>query len=523
MRRLCSPGHRELERRPARAPRRARRAAPCASQSSNSASTSARDANVVWWSRSTFRSTAISGRSAATERSDSSPSTTSQPSPARALPPSCGTSPPMRNAGSRPSRSRQNAIIALVVVLPCAPATTIERRSETSSASRSARGRPVDAAGERGRHVRPPSPSGGSGGSGEIATSIPARCARYGVSTRSQPADLRAPRVRERARTRSCPRRRCRRSRCAYRRAAASSTSSSAILSAASGRAAARIAAAIAREPRRVGEQRSRRAPARGRAPPPARRPRRPRVRTTRAFFALVAAGRELAGNEHGRQPGGGELPDRAARARDGEVGGAVAPAPISSMNGQQHVVGPRRASAQRVVVALAAEVQHRRPDSRPTRRARARSAAARRASRRTTSTTGPSAGRPSRSRASARGDRAASARAPAARRRRTSLRPRPATGSARKTRSRERRREPVGEAEMRIRLGQRGRDPAQPRGEHHRAGDVAAAAEHDVRPAALEDPQAGDRRAPRRARARAAARGPGRRGKPATANASNA
>src|SRR5690242_3576703 len=93
----------------------------------------------------------------------------------------------MRKDGSSPSRSRQNAIIALVVVLPCAPATTIERCSETSSASSSARGRPA---------TRPANavetytshPAGGDGGSGEIVTSIPSRCARYGVSTRSQPA-----------------------------------------------------------------------------------------------------------------------------------------------------------------------------------------------------------------------------------------------------------------------------------------------------------------------------------------------
>ena len=60
----------------------------CASHSSKSASTSAREPNSVWWSRSTFVTTAISGRSAAIVRSDSSPSTTSQPEPARALPPS---------------------------------------------------------------------------------------------------------------------------------------------------------------------------------------------------------------------------------------------------------------------------------------------------------------------------------------------------------------------------------------------------------------------------------------------------
>ena len=54
----------------------------------------------------------------------------------------------------------------------------------------------------------------------------------------------------------------------------------------------------------------------------------------------------------------------------------------------------------------------------------------------------------------------------------------------------RERRREPVGEPEVRVRLGQRRRDPAQPRGEHHRPGDVAARAEDDVRAAPGEDPR---------------------------------
>ena len=49
-----------------------------------------------------FVSTAIRGRSAPIERSDSSPSTTSHPSPTPALPPSCGTIPPMIHAGSWP-------------------------------------------------------------------------------------------------------------------------------------------------------------------------------------------------------------------------------------------------------------------------------------------------------------------------------------------------------------------------------------------------------------------------------------
>ena len=56
-----------------------------------------------------------------------------------------------------------------------------------------------------------------------------------------------------------------------------------------------------------------------------------------------------------------------------------------------------------------------------------------------------------------------------------------------------------IREAEMRIRLRQRRGDAAQTGGEHHRAGDVAAAAEHDVRPATGEDAHAGNRRARRR------------------------
>ena len=54
---------------------------------------------------------------------------------------------------------------------------------------------------------------------------------------------------------------------------------------------------------------------------------------------------------------------------------------------------------------------------------------------------------------------------------------------------------EPVREAEVRVRLGQRGGDPAQARGQHHRACDVAAPAEDDVRPPAREDPAARERR----------------------------
>ena len=60
---------------------------------------------------------------------------------------------------------------------------------------------------------------------------------------------------------------------------------------------------------------------------------------------------------------------------------------------------------------------------------------------------------------------------------------------------SRERRGEPIREPEVRVGLGQRGRYPAQPRGEHHRPRHVAAASEHHVRPSLREDPTARERR----------------------------
>ena len=196
LRRLCSPAHRERSRRTGAGRRRARPRARARATPRRAPRPRRCEANVVWWSRSTFVTTAIRGRSAATVRSDSSPSTTSQPSPVPALPPSCGTSPPISQAGSRPSRARQKAIIAAVVVLPCAPATTIASRSETSSASSSARLFPstrsanaLDTYDLPLRRRR--------GGSSAISTSMPSRCSRYGVSHAVPAAHLGAPRVRE--------------------------------------------------------------------------------------------------------------------------------------------------------------------------------------------------------------------------------------------------------------------------------------------------------------------------------------
>ncbi len=50
----------------------------------------------------------------------------------------------------------------------------------------------------------------------------------------------------------------------------------------------------------------------------------------------------------------------------------------------------------------------------------------------------------------------------------------------------------------MGVRLGQSGGYPTQTRGEHHRPGDVPAAAENDVGLPPRQDPQAGERRARR-------------------------
>ena len=129
--------------------------------------------------------TAICGRSASTERSDSSPSTTSQPEPVPALPPSCGTTPPTIHAGSLAVSRRAYAIIAVVVVFPCAPVTTIDGRVATSSARNSARGVPsirsrwaVETIGSN--------PTGGRG-SPPRSTSMPSSVFVKIVSCMSQP------------------------------------------------------------------------------------------------------------------------------------------------------------------------------------------------------------------------------------------------------------------------------------------------------------------------------------------------
>ena len=264
----------------------------------------------------------------------------------------------MRNAGSSPSRSRQKAIIALVVVLPCAPATTIVRRCATSSASRSARGRPStrpanavetnDVPARRrlrrlGRDLDRDAlemaqvrrvgaiPAGDLGAPGLREQRVPAHA---GAADPGEPDAPTGERLRgRRAHPRSLPLRRAWRPRASPRP-----------------------------WPR---DGRRRRA-----APPPPGRARRVRlgndhraagVDEPARVLLLVLPRRELAGHEHRRQPGGRELPDRAARPREHDVGRAVRDADLVHER-LQDVVGPRDASLQLGVVALAAEVDHGRP-----------------------------------------------------------------------------------------------------------------------------------------------------------------
>ena len=88
-----------------------------------------------------FVMTAIDGQSIRNDRSLSSASATmNSPLPRRALLPKALNRPPITAVGSSPARSSARAIIDVVVVFPCEPATAIENRSRISSASISARG-----------------------------------------------------------------------------------------------------------------------------------------------------------------------------------------------------------------------------------------------------------------------------------------------------------------------------------------------------------------------------------------------
>src|SRR5262245_7592618 len=92
-------------------------------------------------SRSIFVTTAIDGHSIRNDLSLSSASATMYSlSPNLALLPNTLNRPPITAVGSRPPRSSTRAIIDVVVVFPCEPATAIAKCNRISSASISARG-----------------------------------------------------------------------------------------------------------------------------------------------------------------------------------------------------------------------------------------------------------------------------------------------------------------------------------------------------------------------------------------------
>ena len=144
------------------------------------------DANSVWWSRSTFVTTAISAGQAE-DRAVRLVAFDDEPAlPAPALLPSCGTGAPISQAGSRPVSRSTNAIIAAVVPLPCVPPTTIDR-PQSRRARRGTRPAsvPGDArVGRRDDHLpaRPARPA-----RARSRRSTPPSASRYGVATRSQP------------------------------------------------------------------------------------------------------------------------------------------------------------------------------------------------------------------------------------------------------------------------------------------------------------------------------------------------
>ena len=220
--------------------------------------------------------------------------------------------------------------MAAVVVLPWAPPTTIDRRSETSSARNSARGRPSNRPEVRGRdddletrrRLR-------------LAADVDGDSVERLHEDRLAEIPARAPPLPTRARcsrTRRDPLRRCRRSRSAGPPAGGRSPSSRAsrgreshelvsdlLRSARPGERAHRVT----HSPQPLGiveqlvhERRGSRASSSWRtttAPPP-------RSKWTRVL-RLVICRRVRVRHEDRRCPGGGELPDRPARARDRQIG----------------------------------------------------------------------------------------------------------------------------------------------------------------------------------------------------------
>jgi hypothetical protein len=91
----------------------------------------------------------------------------------------------MIHDGSSPASRRPKAIIAAVVVFPCAPVTTIEGRVATSSARNEARG--VPSTSSRWAVETIASQPAGGRGVPPRSTSIPSRVSEKIVSCASQP------------------------------------------------------------------------------------------------------------------------------------------------------------------------------------------------------------------------------------------------------------------------------------------------------------------------------------------------
>ena len=246
----CALRGRRARRKPARAPRREPDDGASASQRSKSSRTSSSEANVAWWSSSTFVTTAICGRSSSSERSDSSPSATSQPlartgvaaelrhlaadQERRVEPEPVETERDHRRgrrlavcAGDDDRRPERDELGEQLASPPArrgrrSPGCPVRSRSRRSPRRRRGRWR------RRGRSPR---------------ERRPPRAARRTRSARGPSRRPPPPTRARRARARSCPRRRSRRTRSAYPRASA--ISSSAISSAASGRATRSIASPI--------------------------------------------------------------------------------------------------------------------------------------------------------------------------------------------------------------------------------------------------------------------------------------
>ena len=161
--------------------------------------------------------TATFGRSAAIVRSDSSPSTTSQPSPVPAFPPSCGTSAPISQAGSRAEPLEAEGDH------PARRRLAVRARDDDRVAQGHELGEQLGARLRRApvRRTRstrtPPTPRAARAAPPRSSTSIPSRLLEVRRPHAVPAAHLGPPRLREQRVRRSCPRRRSRRSRAAGR------------------------------------------------------------------------------------------------------------------------------------------------------------------------------------------------------------------------------------------------------------------------------------------------------------------